>query len=146
MFFCWDYKYFEFKINLLKKIFIRIQLLYNIAYISIVQQSESLYKYTYPPLLWISFPFRSPQSTEQNSLSYMVDSYQLHILYMVLREYICQPQSLNSFPLPCYLLASVSNPLFSEAEEGQQIILSPFLGNQQRLSFVLSFLQVERWR
>ena len=42
----------------------------------------------------ISFQFRSPQSTEQNSLCYTVGSQQLSILYIV--EYISQFQSLNS--------------------------------------------------
>ena len=52
--------------------------------VSTVQQSKSIiyiYMYIYncthicvytSPLFWISFPFRSPQSTEQGSLSYTV--------------------------------------------------------------------------
>ena len=57
------------------------------------------------PLFWISFPFRSPQSTEQGSLSNTVDSHQLSILYTVSVVYICQFQSLDSsdpsFPRLC---------------------------------------------
>ena len=41
------------------------------------------YTYTYILLFWISFPFRSPHST-QSSLCYTVGSHQLSILYTVL--------------------------------------------------------------
>ena len=37
--------------------------------------------YTFPLFFWISFPFRSPQSTQQGSPSYTVGSHQLFILY-----------------------------------------------------------------
>ena len=57
------------------------------------------------PLFWISFPFRSPQSTEQGSLCNTVDSHQLSILYTVSVVYIHQFQSPNSsdpsFPRLC---------------------------------------------
>ena len=46
------------------------------------------------PLFQTSFPFRSPQSTEQSSLCYTIGSHQLSILYIVV--YICQSQSPNS--------------------------------------------------
>ena len=46
------------------------------------------------PLFWISFPFMSPQSTEQSSLCYAVGCHQLSILYRVV--YTCQSQSSNS--------------------------------------------------
>ena len=42
-----------------------------------VQQSESVIRIHISPLFQISFPFRSPQSTEQSSLYYTVGSHQL---------------------------------------------------------------------
>ena len=49
---------------------IGVQLLYNAVLVSAVQQSESaIYVHIYP-LFWVSFPFRSPQSTEQSSWCY----------------------------------------------------------------------------
>ena len=46
------------------KIFIGVYLLYNVVLVSTVQQSESAIRIHIAPLFWISFPFRSPQSTE----------------------------------------------------------------------------------
>ena len=43
------------------------------------------------PSFWISFSFRSPQSTEQSSLCYTVGSHEFSILYIVV--YVCQSQS-----------------------------------------------------
>ena len=40
------------------------QLLFNVMLVSTVQQSESALRIHTSPLFWISFPFRSPQSTE----------------------------------------------------------------------------------
>ena len=55
-----------------------------------------------PPLFWISFPFRSPQSTEQSSLCHTVGSHLLPTLYIVV--YIYESQSPNSsYPHPCLL-------------------------------------------
>ena len=59
----WKQKLVLFKIN-----FIRVQLLYSVVLVSAVQQSESAILIHVSPLFWISFPFRSPQSTEQSSL------------------------------------------------------------------------------
>ena len=74
-------------------IFDGIYLLYNVVLVSVVHQRES-YIYTHlSPLFWTSFSFRSPQSTEQSSLYYMVGSQQLSVLYIVV--YICQSQSSN---------------------------------------------------
>ena len=69
-------------------------LLYQFLLYSKVNQ---LYVYTYSLVFWISFPFRPPQSVEQNSLQYTVGSYQLSVLYIVV--YICQSQSPSSSPL-----------------------------------------------
>ena len=78
--------------------FIGVQLLYNVVLVSAIQQSESATRIHISPLPWISFPFRSPESTEQSSLCYTVCSHQLSVLYIVL--YICQSQSPNpSHPL-----------------------------------------------
>ena len=59
-----------------------------------------IYKHA-SPSFWISFPFRSPQSTEQSSLYYSVVSDQLSILHIV-SMYLCQSQSPSSShpPLP----------------------------------------------
>ena len=75
---------------------IGMQLLYNVVLVSTVQQSESTICIHISPLFWFSFPFRSPQSTEQSSLSYTVHSHQLSILYIVSIVYVCQSQSPNS--------------------------------------------------
>ena len=45
-------------------IFIGVALLYNVMLASTVQQSGSAIRVHISPLFWISFPFRSPQSTE----------------------------------------------------------------------------------
>ena len=55
--------------------FIGIQLLYNVVLVSTVQQSESAICIHMPHLFWISFPFRSPESTEESSLHYTVASH-----------------------------------------------------------------------
>ena len=54
------------------------------------------YMYTYTPLFWISFPFRSPQGIEESSLCYTAGSHWLSVLYTVSIVYICQSQSPNS--------------------------------------------------
>ena len=77
-------------------LFIGVQLLYNVVLVSTVQQSESAIRINISPLFWISFPFRSPQSTEQSSLCYTVGNHQLSILYTASIVYICQSQSPNS--------------------------------------------------
>ena len=51
-------------IYLFKLIFIGVELFGNVVLVSIVQQSESAICIHIPPLFCISFPFRSPQSTE----------------------------------------------------------------------------------
>ena len=45
-------------------IFFGVELLYNIVLVSTVQQSESAIYIHISPLFWISFAFRSPESTE----------------------------------------------------------------------------------
>ena len=54
---------------------IGIYLLYNVVLVSAVQQSESVTCVHVPLLPWISFPFKSAQSTEWSSLCYTVDSH-----------------------------------------------------------------------
>ena len=79
-----------------KLIFIGVQLLYNVVLISTVQQSEAgMHVHTSTPF-WISFPCRSPQSTEQSSLSCTVCSHWLSILCIVSIVYMRQSQSSNS--------------------------------------------------
>ena len=52
-------------------------MLYNVVFISGIQQSESAFHTS--PLFWISFSFRSLQSTEWSSLCYTVGSLYLPI-------------------------------------------------------------------
>ena len=102
---------------------IGVQLIYNVVLVSTVQQSESATRICISPLFCISFPFRSPQSTEQSFLCYTVGSHQLSILYIESIVYICQSQSPNSShhsPLPIgnhqfvlYICESVSVLLYS---------------------------------
>ena len=48
------------------------------------------------PLIWISFPCRSPQSPENSSLCHTVGSHQLSVLHLVSIVYMCQSQTPNS--------------------------------------------------
>ena len=66
-----EYQYKEFPIDnfkscdlFLRLIFTAVKLLYNVVLVSGVQQSESAIHIHMFPHFWISFPFRSPQSTE----------------------------------------------------------------------------------
>ena len=68
---------------LFKLIFIGVQLLYNVVLVSTVQQSESAICVHISALFWISFPFRSPQSTEESSLGCTVGSHELPRLHRV---------------------------------------------------------------
>ena len=54
-------------------------------------KGNQFYVYIYP-LFWISFPFRSPWSTEQSSLCYTAGSHQLYILYIVSIRIVSQDQ------------------------------------------------------
>ena len=81
--------------------------------VSAVQQTESTMHIHISPLFWISFPFRSPQSTEQSSLCYTVSPYQSFIIYVVVC--IGQSQSLNPlhslppwYPFVLYICVSIS--------------------------------------
>ena len=103
-YFLWVFFYFIF---LIFKIFIGVQLLYNVVLVSTVQQSESAIRIHICPLFWISFSCRSLQSTEQSSLCYAVGSHQLSILYIVSIVYICQSQSPNSSHIPLSPLVSI---------------------------------------
>ena len=78
---------------LFKKIFIGVQLIYNVVLVSGAQQSESVIHMHISTLFQILFPYRPLQSTEQSSLCYTVGPYQLSILYIVVC--ICQSQSPN---------------------------------------------------
>ena len=103
------------------KIFIRVQLIYNVVLVSAVQQSESVIHIHISTLFQILFPYGSLQSIEQSSLCSTAGLYQLTILYIVVC--ICQSQPPNlSFPLPFpagnhkfvfYICESVSFLLYS---------------------------------
>ena len=69
-------------------IFVGVQLLYYVVLVSAVQQSKSVICIHMSTLFQISFPFRSPENSEQSFLSYTVGSHQLPILYIIV--HICQ--------------------------------------------------------
>ena len=110
----------------IKLFFIRVQLLYNIVLVSIVQQNEITVCSHISPLFWISFPFRSPRSTVQNSLCYKAGSHQLSIFYITV--YICQSQSTRSSHPPVALLftSALSLPLLSTLSIYTLLLISQF--------------------
>ena len=81
------------------------ELIYNSALVSIIQQHESVRHISVhiAILFQILFPYRPLQSTVQSSLWYIVGSYQLPVLYIVVG--VCQSQSPNlSFFLFSFLV------------------------------------------
>ena len=85
---------------------------YNVMLVFSVQQSGSITCIHVSPLFQSSFPYRSPQSTEQSSLCCTVGSYWFSVLYIIV--YICHSQLPNSsHPLSSPLI-SVS--LFSSSQ------------------------------
>ena len=70
------------------KLFLGVQLLYNVLLFSAMQQSESVILTHIRPPFWIPFPFRSPLRIEQNSLCSTLGSHQLSILYIVVYTYV----------------------------------------------------------
>ena len=96
--------------------FIEVQLLYNIVLVSAVHKVNQLHvcvyiythihvythmcthTHTHTHTHTYIYIFRSPQSIEQSSLYYTVNSHLLSILYTL--AYICQPQSPNPFHVP----------------------------------------------
>ena len=63
------------QVFLLKLISIGVELFCNAGLVTIVQQSESAIHIHISPYFWISFPLRSPESTEESYLSYKVGSH-----------------------------------------------------------------------
>ena len=86
---------------------IGVQLLYSVVLVSAIQQSESAVHIHIPPPFWISFPFKSPESTEQSSLCQTVGSPQLSLLYIISVGYVCHPSSPNSSHRSLPSLASI---------------------------------------
>ena len=80
-------------------IFIGVQLIYNVVLVSGVPQSESVIHilYIYPLFFKILLPYRPLQSIQQSSMCYIVGSYQLSILYLVL---VYVNPSLPVYPSP----------------------------------------------
>ena len=80
----------------------KYKLLYNVVFISAINQNESAICIHRSPLFWISFAYRSPQSVKYSSLCYTAGSHQLLILYIVSIVQIYQSQSPNTshFPFP----------------------------------------------
>ena len=60
-----------------------VSLLNNVVLVSVLQQRGSAKRIHTSPLFVISFPFRSPQSTELSSLCYTAVSHELSILFIV---------------------------------------------------------------
>ena len=75
---------------------IGVELLSRVVLASAHQQGESAGQAHISPLFWISFPLRSPQSTEQSSLCCAGGPHQLPILCIVSTVYKCLPQSRKS--------------------------------------------------
>lgn len=57
---------------------VALQYFSTLRWFLLYSKVRQLYVYAYP-LSWIFFPFRSPQNTEQSSLSYAGDSHLLSI-------------------------------------------------------------------
>ena len=70
----WFYNDFSLLV-FIKFIFIGVWFLYNVLLVSTVQQNESAIHTCVSAPFWISFPFRSPQSTEYSSLCYTAGSH-----------------------------------------------------------------------
>ena len=74
--------------------FIGLQLLYNVVLVSTVQQSELAVCVHITPLFWLSFLFRSPQSTESLVLyrrfSFRSDQISCSVMSDSLRSYESQ--------------------------------------------------------
>ena len=90
---------FDSYLSLKLLFFIGVQLLYNVVLVSALQQSKLVIRIHISTLFQISFPFRSPQITEQSSLCYIVGSHQLSILQYIV-VYMCQSQSPSSSHTP----------------------------------------------
>ena len=71
-------------LNIFKLSFIGVQLIYNVALVSAVQQSESVIHIHISTLFQILFPYRSLQSIEQSSLSYTEGSFFFPSLFIYL--------------------------------------------------------------
>ena len=65
--------------NILKTIFIGIELLYHLILVSVVHQSQSIIGIHRSLHFWIAFPFRSPQSTEQSSFHCFLFQFKLFV-------------------------------------------------------------------
>ena len=70
----WSSYHFFLSLSLFK-IFIGIQLIYNVVLVSGVQQNESVTHIHIFTLFLILFPHRPLQSIEENSLGYIVSPY-----------------------------------------------------------------------
>ena len=66
-------------------IFTGVLLLYNVVFVSTIQESESVMRIHISPLFWISFPLRSPQSLPCATVS----SHQLSILSIYIVSVVC---------------------------------------------------------
>ena len=88
-------------------------MLYNVVPVSTVQQSEStLPVHVYKSLrFWISFPFRSPESTKQSFQCYTVGShYLVYFIHSINSEYMSIP--MFQFIPPLSFPPLISNCLF----------------------------------
>ena len=60
---------------------------------SLLVPHEKPHKYIYSIFFWISFPFRSPQSIKQNSLSYIVGFHFIYFIHSISSGYMSIPIS-----------------------------------------------------
>ena len=90
-----------------------------------------LHVYILSPLFWISFPFKSPQSTEQSSLCYAV-RFSFLICFIHSRVYICmsipisQSSQLSPPLLVSICLFSTSGSLFLLCKQVHLYLFSRF--------------------
>ena len=81
-------------------IFIEVYLLYNAVLVSTAQQSESAAHAHTSPLFRISFPFRSPRSTEQSLCTQEIVV--TYLFYAQYQRFAHVNLSLSSSPLPTF--------------------------------------------
>ena len=64
------------------KIFIGVQLIYNVVLVSALQQSESVIHIHVSSLFYILFLYKSLQSLQQSSLCYKISHYYSYLFYI----------------------------------------------------------------
>ena len=110
-----------------------------LLYIKVNHIYIHMYIYT-SSLFWMSFPFRSPQSTEQSSLRYTVGSYQLSVLCSCCSVTQSCPTLCN--PMDCFIkLMSIESVMLSN----HLILCCPFSSCLQSFLASVSFLMSQHF-